>query len=474
LIDRIGVHISDIEVRAVATREAGLLGVVAPAVRLPTLAHSWDVTTSTPTPADKACTGHADTTLPCVFWDPMDPQLASDPWDYYAALRRTVPIHRSPLGFWVLTRHADCLALLRDRGASSDGMNIDPTKVPQGFRTRDRVELEQFIAAGGSDPRPFLFRDPPDHTRLRGLVSKAFTPRMVEGLRPRVEAIVKELLDRAFDRGEMDAVADFAYPLPVRIICDMMGVPAEDEARFRDWSAILARGLDPDFLLTDDVRDARTEALASFSSYFFDLLAQRRRRPGDDLLSELAAAEEEGDRLSEGEMLSTAILLLVAGHETTVNLISGGLLALLNDPAQLDRMRGDPGLDRSGVEELLRFVSPVQLTGRSMLGDLRIGDDVIGRGEFVIALVASANRDPDAFGEPDRLDLGRADNRHLGFGFGIHHCLGAPLARLEAQVAIPTLLRRARVLELQTDAPVWRANVVLRGLSELPVRAVAA
>ncbi|MGP8060409.1 MAG: cytochrome P450 [Acidimicrobiales bacterium] len=411
-----------------------------------------------------------------VVYEPTDPRWSTDPWPGYAELRAEAPIHRSPRNFWVLTRHADCLAVLRDRRASSDSTNLDPDRAPEDFVSA-RPPL--FPGAdgpvrGAEDNRPFLFRDPPDHTRLRALVAKAFTPRMVEGLRERTRQIVGQLLDDALAAGGMDVVADFAYPLPVRIICDLLGVPAVDEPLFCDWSAALARGLDPEFLLTDEVRQARVDALLSFAEYFFGLLAERRRRPGADLLSQLALAEEHGDVLSEGELLSTAILLLVAGHETTVNLISGGVLALLEHPGELASLRADPGLARSAVEELVRYVSPVQLTGRTMLDDLEVGGQVLPKGEFVLVLVASANRDPAVFSDPERLDLGRPDNRHLGFGFGIHHCLGAPLARLEAQVAVPELLARAASIELATDTVTYRQNVVLRGLRALVVSLVPA
>jgi cytochrome P450 len=411
-----------------------------------------------------------------AIYDPTDPRWSSDPWPLYAELRRTQPVQWSPRGFWVLARHADCLAVLRDRRASADASHIDPAKAPEGFaaaRARDRV-IDQVVADAEHDNRPFLFRDPPDHTRLRGLVSKAFTPKMVEGLRPRVVAIVDQLIDRGLELGRIDAVADFAYPLPVRIICEMLGVPSADHERFHHWSAALARGIDPEFLLTEEVRRARSDALLSFAEYFFALLADRRRHPGDDLLSGLVQVEEAGDTLSEGELLSTAILLLVAGHETTVNLIAGGLLALLEHPRELERVRDDRGVVRSAVEELLRYVSPVQLTGRSMIDDMPVGGVTLGRGEFVLLLLGSANRDPAAFIDPDILDVGRADNRHLGFGFGVHHCLGAPLARLEAQVAIPRLLRRTRDLDLATDAVAYRENVVLRGLVSLPLAMRAA
>jgi cytochrome P450 len=405
-----------------------------------------------------------------LVYDPTDARAAADPWPLYEELRREAPVHHSPRGFWVVARHADCLAVLRDRRASADGSNIDAAHAPEGFASdRERPRPLADMLRVAEDNRPFLFRDPPDHTRLRGLVSQAFTPRMVEGLRPRTEQIVAELIDSALERGEIDAVADFAYPLPVRLICDMLGVPEEDQGRFQGWSAALARGLDPEFLLSDEVRQARVDALTAFAEYFFALLAERRARPGPDLLSQLALAEQAGDKLTEGEMLSTAILLLVAGHETTVNLIGGGMLALLQHPDQLERLRVDPTLARSGTEELLRYVSPVQLTGRALIDDLPVGGQVLGKGHFVLLLVASANRDPDAFDDPEGLDLGRADNRHLGFGFGLHHCLGAPLARLEAQVAIPELLRRARSIELATERVTYRENVVLRGLADLPV-----
>jgi unspecific monooxygenase len=411
-----------------------------------------------------------------VVYDPADPLSSSDPWAVYRRIRSEAPLHRSPRGFWVVARHVDCNNVLRDRRASSDSLNIDPDQMPEGLggpeggdALSEFESLQQSLTSMEHDNRPFLFRDPPDHSRLRGLVSKAFTPRLVEGLRARTEVMVDELIDEAFERGDVDGMADFAYPLPVRIICEMLGVPAADHERFKEWSQALSRGLDPDFLLPEEVKKARFDAILNFAAYFFELLADRRAHPGTDLLSELALAEDGGDTLSEGELLSTCILLLVAGHETTVNLIGGGLLALLEHPDQLARWRADPGLDRTATEELLRFVSPVQLTGRTLLEDIPVSDGVLPKGAFTFLLLGSANRDPDAFDRPEELDLARADNRHLGFGFGIHHCLGAPLARMEAQVALPALLRRCRGIELRTDHVTYRANVILRGLVELPV-----
>jgi len=403
-----------------------------------------------------------------LVWDPYDPAWVEDPYSVYAELRRSNPVHRNALGFWVFTRHADCLAILRDRRSSSDGRNVDETT----FRELRAVDLplQQGPEAMLAEMAPFLFRDPPDHTRLRGLVQKAFTPRVVEGLRPRLEEICESLLDAALERGTVDLVADYAYPLPVQIIVEMLGVPAEDHEQFRVWSHALARGLDPDFLLPPEAVQQRLGAILSFVQYFASLIEERRRKPGHDLLTRLIQAEEQGDALSQGELLSTCILLLVAGHETTVNLISGGALALMERPDQLALVRDEPAVIRSAVEEMLRYVCPVQLTGRVALEDMEVGGATVAAGQFSMLLIGSANRDPDAFADPDIFDVTRTDNNHLGFGFGIHHCLGAPLARLEASVALPALFRRAPHLERTTDTLSYKENIVLRGLESLPVR----
>jgi cytochrome P450 len=405
-----------------------------------------------PTPADP------------VF-DPFDPAWSSDPFPLYADLRRRAPVHRSELGFWVFARHADCLAVLRDRRSSADAQHIDLDRMPEAFRRG--APADDAMTQAVIEARPFLFRDPPDHTRLRGLVAKAFTPRVVESLRVRTQEVVDELIDAALEAGAVDLLSGFAHPLPVRIICDMLGVPVEDQERFRGWSTALAAGLDPDFLLTDEAIARRDDAVLQFAGYFFDLLAERRRSPGDDLLSRLVEVEDDGTVLSEGELLSTCILLLVAGHETTVNLISGGIVALLRHPDELARFRDDPDVQRSGVEEMLRYVSPVQLTGRSLIEDLEVGGVTLRAGDFAMLLIGSANRDGEQFPDPDRFDVGRSPNNHLGFGFGIHHCLGAPLARMETQVALATLVRRAPGLALDGDVT-YKANVVLRGMEALP------
>ncbi|HVB51060.1 MAG TPA: cytochrome P450 [Acidimicrobiales bacterium] len=397
----------------------------------------------------------------------FDPQWSSDPFPLYAELRARAPIHRNELGFWVAARHGDCLAVLRERGASVERSNMLDDE--DSARFDGRVIPSDEETAKEFENRSFLVRDPPDHTRLRGLVAKAFTPKVVEGLRGRTQEIVDELIDTALSEGAIDLVDQFAYPLPVRVICDLLGVPVADQDRFKGWSHALARGLDPNFLLPQEVLDASAKAREEFAAYFFELVGERRRSPGDDLLSQLVAAEDSGTVLSEAELLSTCILLLVAGHETTVNLIAGGALALLEHPSQLARFRDDPAVARSGVEEMLRFVSPVQLTGRTLLQGINLGDVRIEAGQFVMLLLASGNRDSLAFDNPDDFNVARTPNNHLGFGFGVHHCLGAPLARMEADVALSTLFRRVPHLALASDVVTYKANVILRGMESMPV-----
>ena len=393
-------------------------------------------------------------------FDPFDPVFRTDPYPVYARLREENPVHPSALGGLVVTRHADCLHVLRHPAASSDERNSDLFRAMQ-----EAGEVDEELV----DARPFLFLDPPDHTRLRRLVTKAFTPRTIERLRPRVQELVDDLLDARTGTGSIELVEDFAYLVPVQIISELLGVPPEDHERFKGWSRDLARGLDPDFILPPEVVEKRKQAIDAFSAYFLELIAERRRAPQDDLLSALVAAEDAGDRLTERELLSTCTLLLVAGHETTVNLIANGTLALLRHPNELRRLRDDPSIARTAVEELLRFDPPVQLTARVALEDMEIGGQTLAKGTSAILLLGSANRDEAAFAEPDQLDIGRTDNHHLAFGFGTHFCLGAPLARLEGEVALTTLVRRFPDLALATDAPRYKENLVLRGLEELPL-----
>jgi Cytochrome P450 len=393
-----------------------------------------------------------------ITFNPMAPEFVADPYPTYHRLRAEDPVHQSPLGFWVLTRYEDVVASLRD-----------PRMVKE--------PIAAFVAARFGLAAPptgmglsMLDRDPPDHTRLRGLVSKAFTPRVIEQLRPHIQQIVDGLLDKVEGKPGMDLIEQFAYPLPVIVICEMLGVPVADHERFKGWGLDIARGLDAIMLPPDSpVAERSMHARHALAAYFRELIAARRAAPRDDMLSGLIAAEEAGDKLSEDELLATCILLLVAGHETTVNLIGNGSLALLRHPDQRKRLQNDPGLITTAVEELLRFDGPVQRTARIPSEDVVIGGRTIGKGEMVMPFIGAADRDPAQFPDPDRLDLGRTDNRHIAFGWGIHFCIGAPLARVEGQIAINTLLRRKPKLALATETPEYRQSLTLRGLSHLPV-----
>jgi pimeloyl-[acyl-carrier protein] synthase len=393
------------------------------------------------------------TTEPVQF-NPLLPEFIEDPYPLYHRLRAEDPVHQSPLGLWVLSRYDDILMLLRD---------------PRFGRRGFQALISARFGRAGLGPS-MLLQDPPDHTRLRTLVNKAFTPRVIEGLRGWIQQMVDALLDAAADRGEMDLIADFAYPLPVSVICEMVGVPAQDRDRFRHWSNDVARSLDALVLADPDVVARASAAGDAMNAYFRDLVAERRRAPRGDLLSALIAVEEAGDRLSTEELFANVVLLLLAGHETTANLLGNGVLALLRHPEELLRLRRDPSMIESAVEELLRYDSPVQRVSRITNEDVTIGDRTIPTGSLVLALLGAANRDPAHFAGPDRLDLTREDNRHLAFGWGIHFCLGAPLARLEGQIAIGSLLRRMPRLSLATDRVEWRQTATLRGLTTLPVR----
>jgi cytochrome P450 len=392
-----------------------------------------------------------------VVFNPMDPEFVANPYPMYQRLRAEDPVHQSPLGFWVLTRYDDVVFVLRDARLAKEAI---PAVIAQRFGITNPPGIGQSM----------LDRDPPDHTRLRGLVNKAFTPRVVEQLRPRVQSIVDELLGRLDGRHDMDLIEEFAYPIPVTVICELLGVPVADRDRFKSWGLDIARGLDAVLFGPHSVFAERgAVARHALAEYFRELIAERRKAPREDMLSGLIAAEEAGDRLSEIEMLATCILLLVAGHETTVNLIGNGTLALLRNPDQLQRLRENPGLIATAVEELLRYDGPVQRTARVTSEDVKIGDRVIAKDEMVMPFLGAADRDPAHFAEPDRLDLGRRENRHVAFGYGIHFCLGAPLARVEGQIALGTLVRRLPNLALATERPEFRMSLTLRGLASLPV-----
>ena len=354
---------------------------------------------------------------------------------------------------WILTRWSDCQAVLRDPRFSSNPQHS--TLQFAGPQTM-LGEVSKSI---------LLFIDPPDHTRLRGLVSQAFTPRRIEAVRPRVEVIVDELLAGVPD--EFDVMATLAQPLPVIVICELLGVPAEDWGKFGPWSSSASRLLDGD--VEEPALSAGMAATMELITYFVELFERRRAEPTNDLLSALVAAEAQGDRLTIEELIATTILLFVAGHETTTNLIGNGTLALLRHPGQADWLRGHPQEARNAVEELLRFDPPVQITGRFATEDIQLHGHDVAKGEGVAVMLAAANRDPAHYDNPDRLDLTRADPHHLAFSQGIHFCLGAALARLEGEVALPALLRRFPNLALTTDDPPYREHRVLRGLAELRV-----
>jgi len=393
-----------------------------------------------------------------VFFNPLLPEFHADPYPFYRRLREKEPVHQSPMGFWVLTRYDDCVAVLRDQRFGREEFQQMLTSV-----YGDDTEKPQL-------PRSMLFRDPPDHTRLRALVSKAFTPRMIETMRGHIQGIVDRLLDRVQDAGRMDVMEDLAYPLPVTVICEMLGVPVSDHGSIRGWSADIARSLDAIGLPSDqDIVERGRKSRRALADYFRRLVPERRARPQHDLLSGLLAAEEQGDKLSQDEVIAMCLLLFIAGHETTVNLIGNGTLALLRHPEQMRRLRAEPALIGNAVEELLRYDSPVQRTARITSTDAEVAGQPMPKGTMVITALGAANRDPAQFPDPDVLDVTRKDPRHISFGFGIHFCLGAPLARVEGQLALGTLLRRLPKLALAEESPEWRESSVLRGLKRLNV-----
>ncbi len=377
---------------------------------------------------------------------PLLVQFREDPYPLYRYLLSAAPVQWNDLlGAWTVARYADVVFTLTDPRFSADRVGLQP---------------DAYVA------KSMLVSDPPDHTRLRTLVQKAFTPRMIDQLRPRITTIVDDLLNAT--GASFDVVQDLAYPLPVIVIAELLGVSPEDRETFKDWSATLAASLDP--LVSPELMDHATAARQALHTYLRGIIAERRRAPKGDLISALVAVEERGEVLTEPELVVMCSLLLVAGHETTVNLIGNGTLALLQHPDELNRLRQAPSLIGTAIEELLRFDAPVQMTGRIVMSDLEIGGQTIKQGDFVLPLLGAANHDPAQFTEPDKLDLARSPNAHLAFGRGIHFCLGAPLARVEAQAAIGALLERYPALELN-GTPTRRDQITLRGLTSLPVTA---
>ena len=395
-----------------------------------------------------------------VSYNPLSAEMAQDPYPTYAELRARDPVHRSRLmDQWVFSRYADVDTILRDhRHFSSD--------------PRKRAASRRRVCLPNVEEPSMLFLDPPDHTRLRALVNKAFTPRAITALESHIRELMTTLLDAVDDPSAFDLMEAVAKPLPVIVIAEMLGIPPEDRAQFGIWSDQRARILEP--TLSPEEQETAESAMRALDAYLVPIISERKADPKDDIISALAQAEEEGDKLTEREVLIMLRLLLVAGNETTTNLIGNGMLALLRHPDQLAALREDPGLIPSAVEELLRFDSPVQVDMRSVLDDCDVNGFHLRRGDNVVTLLGAANRDPDQFQAPDRLDVRRREQNHLAFGRGIHHCLGAPLARLEGRIVLEALLERFASMRLLDDRPAFRNSVVLRGLLSLPVAAVPA
>jgi cytochrome P450 len=398
-----------------------------------------------------------------VAYNPFEPGFAENPYDQYTAMRTQEPVHESPFGIWMLFRYDDVLRFLRDPSLSVEDASAKPTILDQ---MADEVLGADRDRETGN--KAMLNRDPPDHTRLRKLVSKAFTPRRVAALRPRVQELVDESLDQAAEARQMELVGDFAFKLPFAVISEMLGMPPTDSDKLRDWSGTLVRTLEPvaDPALMLAIRDAAENMRALVT----DVIAWKRENLADDMLSGLIAAEENGDMLSDEELLEQLMLLYIAGHETTVNLIGNGTLALLRNRDQLAKLRADRSLDANAVEELLRYDAPVQMTRRVTLTDVEVGGRTIPEGIFVVCGLASSNRDEAHWGPTaGQVDITRANAKeHLSFGGGAHYCLGAALARLEAQVAIGSLVRRFSTIE-PTAEPEWNGRLNLRGLEKLPL-----
>ncbi len=392
-------------------------------------------------------------------FDPLDPAFIADPYPFYRELREKAPVFKTPMGFWLVSRYEDVALVLRDKRFGKDF---------EGNMVRRYGSSRMEEPAIASLARTMLVLDPPDHTRLRGLVTKAFTARRVADMRPRIAKLVDEQLDRVAAQGSMDVIRDLAHRIPVIVICDMLGIPEDQRAPFIASSNVSGRILEP-VAMTREEFD-RANVMTTMAGAFFEQLCElRRREPQDDLTTELVKAEEAGDRLTGEELRANIGLLFGAGHETTSNLIGNGLLALHQQPEQWQRIKRDPSLIPNMVEELLRYDSSVQTTGRVTHAEVELGGVTIPAEESVVVLLGSANRDPAQYADPDKLDITRQNVRPLSFGGGIHHCLGAQLARLETELVFTALVTRMPTLELpEKDRPDWRRSFTLRGLTTLP------
>lgn len=398
--------------------------------------------------------------MTAVFFNPLQDGYTEDPWSHFAEMRETEPVHALLTGGYALFRYDDVFTMLRDPDMSVDDRNANLDGMDRAEFLSEFDEFTEFESILGMDP--------PDHTRLRRLISKAFTPRTIEALRPRIEEMVDETLDRMAEAGTADVVGELAFPLPFDVISEMLGLPDADKNQIRDWSGAIVKTLDP--ILTEDEMRAAVEANRNIDGYLAEVIEWKRANPADDILTAMIEAEEEGDRMSPKELRDQVNLLFVAGHETTVNLIGTGIRELLDHPDQAAIWRDDPSLDANAVDEMLRWVSPVQFSRRITLHDTEIGGVTIPAGSFVQTALGAANRDPEKFGPAaGQLDVRRADaGQHVSFGSGIHYCLGSSLAKLEGQVAIGRFLRRFPNATISAP-PVWNGRINLRGLDELTV-----
>lgn len=402
----------------------------------------------------------SQTTAPS--FDIRDPAFLANPYPVFHQLRTAAPVFKAPFGRWFITRYDDTALLLRDRRFGKDYDNPDALMNrfgPTALQEPALIELTHMM----------LMRNPPDHTRLRGLVAKAFTARRIEAMRVRIQNLTDRLLDQVIPAGGMDLIRDLAFPLPVLVICELLGIPEHDQARFVTGSSSGAALLNPTPPTRAELDNANRGTLES-GAYFELLFEQRRRDPRDDLITQLVQTEESGDRLTAAELRANVSLLFAAGHETTVNLIGNGFLSLLHHPDQWRMLCDDASLIPNAIEEILRFESPVQAVARTVADPIELSGVTLEPNAIVVGLVGAANRDPAVFETPDRFDITRADLRPLSFGGGIHFCLGAQLARIEAAVVFETILRRLPGLRLlQPQQPRWRSSFTLRGLTELPV-----
>jgi cytochrome P450 len=391
----------------------------------------------------------------------LDPSNRADPYPAYAEIRERGPIQLPEINLTVFSSYRDCDEVLRHPSAASDFRKATP--VQAALSAADEVDAY-------GEPS-FLFLDPPDHTRLRKLVSKAFVPKVVKALEPDITTLVDALLDSVAQKGTFDVIADLAHPLPVAVICRLLGVPLEDEPEFSAASALSVQSLDPFITFTGQApenMERQVQAEAWLFDYLRDLVTRRRSDPADDLMSALIQVEESGDQLTEEEIIATCTLLLVAGHETTVNLIANAILAMLRQPQQWAALAGNASREPAVVEETLRYDPPVQLMGRIAADDMTIGETTVVKGDTTMLLLAAAQRDPAAYDRPDEFDPDRESIRHLAFGKGPHFCLGAPLARLEAAVALSAVTARFPHARIDGD-PEYKQNLTLRGMSALPV-----